>query len=314
MQFFLSRKLHEPIDFLGIWYMIINGDEAFEAVLESLTHSLQMTMTWNTAASLSVFILSHIKEEGQSHLPQPASPEKRRSATNTGVMINQPRRKIKSFNIAFMQEELEILYKNAVNAVADGSCSIVLACCQVLSILSSFIFYGTYPRDVLDVVAYFRAGKVCYKVCKVKLSIQRIKCVRKGCKTSSTHALLFDFFVPYGHYSVRFILYYLNLYFNSNKSIEAFCLEYGLKLFSEKTFRKWLIWYDEHIDLFSQMGIVGNPKEKRKIREKCYRSMISDIGQTIRRTLRKINRSIFQTHLSPSNTHYTESDEILKTA
>jgi hypothetical protein len=229
-------------------------------------------------------------------------------------MINQPRKKIKSLNNIFMQADLVDLYNSAVKKVISRESSILLACCNLITAIS-FILYGTYKRNVIDVVLVVTPErKPFYQVRPISLRIQRIKCKSKlnKCK-NNTHALLFDFFVPYGHYSVRFILHFLKLYFDSDKSIEAFCLEEGPRLFSEKTFKKWLAWYDTHIELFHVMGIVSSPKQKREIRKTCFKQMITDIAAIIRNSLHTFNFTIFQRHKSPKNTHYSASNQILDT-
>jgi hypothetical protein len=94
-------------------------------------------------------------------------------------MINQPRKKIKSLNNIFMQADLVDLYNSAVKKVISRESSILLACCNLITAIS-FILYGTYKRNVIDVVLVVTPErKPFYQVHPISLRIQRIKCKSK---------------------------------------------------------------------------------------------------------------------------------------
>lgn len=228
-------------------------------------------------------------------------------------MINQPGKKVKAYNTFalnsdFMMQNINALYNAAVSAIENRTMNVLLACCQVLSLVSGYILYGTYERTVTDIRCNRCNGLMVYEIVTVKLRIQRIMCNRCGKK--HTHALLFDYFVPYGRYSIRFILYYLDLYFKSGMSIEAFCGEHE-ELFSERTFNKWLQWLNNNMDMLIQQGIVTNSAEHKEHRKQCVETLLKALSRWICCTLKNTNKMPFQRHATPNNTNYRNSSYIM---
>ena len=231
-------------------------------------------------------------------------------------MINHPEKKINRYipfalNDDFMEKALVNLYDTVIQEIKNGGIYLLLACCMVMvNNAKDIIFYGFYTRTFTDVQRVCKNGRWGYEVVKGKLKIQRIKCSKCD---EHTHALLFDFLIPSGHYSVRFILYHLNLYFKSGKSIEEFCADYE-GLFSERTFKKWLHWLDTHMDMLIQKGMVLDVKEKKSFRKQCLDTLLESLKSCVCRILRSDNKMPFQRHESPKNTHWNHGSSVMNFA
>lgn len=80
------------------------------------------------------------------------------------------------------------------------------------------------------------------------IDIHRILCNSCG----SSHALLPDILIPYGSYSIRFILYVLNGYLNRTMSVLDFCESLNI---SVSTLYTWIHKFMNHYELF--FGILN---------------------------------------------------------
>ena len=75
------------------------------------------------------------------------------------------------------------------------------------------------------------------------LSIQRVMC--SSCET--THALLADVLIPYGSYSLRFILHTLRAYLNRNCTVATVCQRYAIAI---STLYTWIALFKEQANLW----------------------------------------------------------------
>ena len=75
------------------------------------------------------------------------------------------------------------------------------------------------------------------------LTIERVMCASCGC----THALLYDVLIPYGSYSLRFILYVLRAYLNRNGTVAALCGRFSIAV---STLYAWIDLFNEHANLW----------------------------------------------------------------
>ncbi len=78
--------------------------------------------------------------------------------------------------------------------------------------------HSTYERDM---IATQHGTVVCHR-----LTISRVICSSCG----HTHAILPDVLIPYGSYSLFFILRVLRLYFLHSYSVEKLCSRYGISI------------------------------------------------------------------------------------
>ena len=75
------------------------------------------------------------------------------------------------------------------------------------------------------------------------LTIERVMCTSCG----RTHALLCDVLIPYGSYSLRFILYVLRAYLNRKGTVVALCGQFSIAV---STLYVWIDLFNEHANLW----------------------------------------------------------------
>jgi len=75
------------------------------------------------------------------------------------------------------------------------------------------------------------------------LTIKRVICASCGC----THALLYDVLIPYGSYSLRFILHVLRAYLNRSGTVAALCGQFSIAI---STLYAWIDLFNEHANLW----------------------------------------------------------------
>lgn len=78
------------------------------------------------------------------------------------------------------------------------------------------IFHGFYERNLID---FIQETTVYHKI-----SVTRVKCQSCG----HTHAILPDLIIPYGQYSLFFLLRVLTEYFAHSKTIPEICERYSI--------------------------------------------------------------------------------------
>ena len=94
--------------------------------------------------------------------------------------------------------------------------------------------HGSYKRDLISINNSVRTDDVIY--------IRRVKCT--SCK--STHALLSDILIPYGSYSLRFVLYVLRAYLYRRSTVNALCSYFCIAV---ATLYKWIHLFNKHANL-----------------------------------------------------------------
>lgn len=97
-----------------------------------------------------------------------------------------------------------------------------------------FTPHGSYKRTMIGLLNHSRIEKT--------LIIKRVMC--SSCK--KTHALLSDILIPFGSYSIRFILLVLKAYLTSSKTIVALCDSFQI---AASTLYKWIHLFKEHANL-----------------------------------------------------------------
>ena len=220
-------------------------------------------------------------------------------------MINQPFKKVNDsvktlLTYASIQEIYDLMMKPIL---AHNVTGLILPCCGLLAFMSYSLF-GKYKRRVRDLVYVVKNGKRVLKEQYVTINIQRIIC--NHCEADEkirTHALLFHLFVPYGEYSVRYILYYLRQYMVSHQSIDDFCEG---KPFSVQTFKKWLRWLkDNAMDLDNTITMLDMKRDRVKdTLKQLLERMMDDFPKHLKKVLIKYRNLLFpfQDHATPPHT------------
>lgn len=112
-----------------------------------------------------------------------------------------------------------LLFHEAIASFSIGSS--FCPCCGAKGCLFS---HASYARDLITI----EHGKVCYH----SITIPRVICSSCG----HTHAILPDVLIPYGSYSLRFILTVLRAFFLRKETIDSLCSRYQL---SRSTLYSW---------------------------------------------------------------------------
>ena len=220
----------------------------------------------------------------------------------------------KSIYELFDMGELKEVYDFFVSQVAmHVVTNLIMACCGwVCHFGNDYSLYGSYVRKmtITDVRRVIDPnGKVHWVEEEVKeLKIQRIICHHEEERIVRTHALLFQLFVPYEHYSLRAILYYVMLYSQSrNKSVVCFCAENGIEV---DTFYRWMHWLKEHAPDLLNIGIWA----EKKTSDLCRRfiEMIeADYTEAYKKVVDRFQCSFFQSHESPANSERLSGEPII---
>jgi hypothetical protein len=192
-----------------------------------------------------------------------------------------------------------------------------------------FTIHGSYLRNVIDLVAqkdengntlFGKNGEAIfqdYQAEKLKMKITRIKCKDDG----STHALLFNLVVPYGQYSLRYIVYHLHKMIHSEDSMEGYCDKHGIDV---DDMQKWIKWLEENAPLLQQANLIPENDEmakddsaengediahsdNRRMKNISFLKIIIDYLYNEFKTFYKaslafLGRVMFQRHKNPTNT------------
>ena len=110
--------------------------------------------------------------------------------------------------------------------------------CPFCGSCSNHTIYSSYQRDLISFYEGERHNDT--------VTIPRIKC-----HCGHTHAILPDVLIPYGSFSLRFILFVLCDYLTRHCSVEELCLKYQI---SQSTLYKWIHLFIEHFNLL--LGIL----------------------------------------------------------
>jgi len=95
-------------------------------------------------------------------------------------------------------------------------------------------YHGSYERALISINDGMRTDEI--------ISIDRVLC--SSCE--STHALLPDILIPYGSYSLRFVLYVLRKYIERDQTVNALCNFFCIAV---TTLYKWIHLFNEHTNL-----------------------------------------------------------------
>lgn len=92
-------------------------------------------------------------------------------------------------------------------------------------------FFSSYSRNL---ITFINGSNVCYDI-----TVIRVKC--NSC--NHTHVVLPDHFIPFGSYSLPFVLTVLRAYFIGSKSISYICNHFHIAM---STLYDWIKLFKEH--------------------------------------------------------------------
>ena len=108
------------------------------------------------------------------------------------------------------------------------------------------------------------------------LSIKRVRC--NSC--NHTHAILPDILIPYGSYSIRFILIILTKYLHRKTSVAAFCNMWHIAV---STLYSWIHLFIDHYSAFvSALDRISSISEKAVTSVEGHDTFIDDFFQRFR--------------------------------
>ena len=175
----------------------------------------------------------------------------------------------------------EILTDEAIFLEAKGGYRRSGEACPCCGAVGKLTEYGEYSRGL----TYLQAGKV---------ADSRVSPLRFECKScGSTHALLPDIVIPYGRYSLGFVLTVLIAYFERASTVERICENFGIAI---STIYEWKKRVLSHKDLM--LGLLIS----RKMPALAFlRGLLGSDGMSdfLRRFFRKYGFSFMQRR-SPS--------------
>ena len=229
-------------------------------------------------------------------------------------MVNEPRIDV---NSEFFTGDLQQLYFKMTSRVSEHRERLYMACCMLVETVH-YIFYGYYTRKVVDaVVTGYHNGIPEFQIISIdKFHVQRL--MHTGCKKKGkdkqktrghTHALMFEWFIPYQKYSARFVLLHLQLYFRTGETIEKFCLDHEIPI---STFRRWLQWLKENMGSLRDMGLVKNLKENMENLKKWLSEIMETVGPWLLKSLSRLNRVLFQRHEMPADYKNYRVDRLIE--
>jgi len=128
------------------------------------------------------------------------------------------------------------IFKNAQDSIV-----IALEVCPVCGAKHLCSFHASYERDMIVIE---NSSVVCHNI-----SISRVICSSCG----RSHALLPDVLIPYGSYSLFFILRVLRLYYLHSYTIVKLCLLYSISI---STLYAWVHLFQKQKALW--IGFLSN--------------------------------------------------------
>lgn len=206
---------------------------------------------------------------------------------------------INTQNIDFWRLSLEEYYDKIVGLFRSRMIGFFMPSSERIAASDSYILYGGYIRDqIIDIqLMQNDDGSWGYKEVVIsKFRIQRIL----DKETGKTHAILNAFFVPYKQYSLRYILYYLYLFYDQHTTQEKFLLDD----MAEHPFKTWLKWLRDHIMVLRELGLMKLYKDNWQILKEWVCEMVCDSPKWHTRSLQRVNLVLFQDHRMPENTIY----------
>ena len=90
-------------------------------------------------------------------------------------------------------------------------------------------------------------------------------------------------------------------FFDKDTSIEDYCLDHSISI---PTFTKWLKWLEDNISILREIGLFQDKKENRKTLKEWIHEIKTRSTDWLIKSLRLLNRSLFQRRRMPDNTMY----------
>ena len=199
-----------------------------------------------------------------------------------------------------LKMSLKTIYHRLLSAVRTRQLRFFMPSSGRYSHADDYILWGYYTRErIIDKQPELQEdGTWEYVDVEIKdFQIQRIM----DKITGKTHAVLCEILVPYKQYSLRYILYHLYRYFSQNVTQEAYCLNEGIDV---KTFTLWLKWLKDHISILNALCLTENYADNRKMLGQWVRELAGDVIEWTYKSLRILNRTLFQERRMPANTMY----------
>lgn len=116
-------------------------------------------------------------------------------------------------------------------------------------------FHDSYTRWLISIESGRRTDGL--------VSIPRVICASCG----RTHAILPDVLIPYGSYSLRFILVILNAYLARTSTVHAFCASWGIAV---STLYTWIHLFENQASLW-----LGALREVRCLKDSALHAICS---------------------------------------
>lgn len=233
------------------------------------------------------------------------------------------------FNVITRFYSIQEIYDSVLEQVL-GERIVPIGCPKCGMKAMNFTIHGQYERNVVDLRPLLdennnpildEHGNIIFEDYqgeenRIKMNITRIKCKEDG----TTHALLFQLFVPYAQYSLRYIVYHLYQWSKSGTSVEAYCDAHNLSVVNV---RKWMKYLEESVPMLQQVGLIPETEQMdESVQDKetttkptsehtePKASFLRTVSQWIyqhfeefyRAVLLYIRRVMFQVHMSPPNT------------
>lgn len=204
-----------------------------------------------------------------------------------------------SDNSDFWRISLEDYYEQLVEAFRMRKVSFYMPSSERISAPDSYILYGGYVRELIIDIQQVQNEDGNWEYREIVISKFRIQRILDK-NSNKTQAILNSLFVPYKQYSLRYVLYYLQQFFNQYRTQE----EYTMDMKAERTFRIWLKWLRDHITVLRKLGLTCNYIDNWQILKQWIGEIFSDLPKWSDISLQKINLGLFQDHLMPENTKY----------
>ena len=203
----------------------------------------------------------------------------------------------------FWKISLVDFYNDCLETVRNHTADFFLPCIQRLALPDDYIMYETYERKHFKDVRLVKqpdGSFVAEETVIEDFRIQRILLIENG-KPAKTQAILPDFFIIYGRFSLRYVLYHLSQFFDKDTSIEDYCLDHSISI---PTFTKWLKWLEDNISILREIGLFQDKKENRKTLKEWIHEIKTRSTDWLIKSLRLLNLSLFQRRRMPDNTMY----------
>lgn len=199
-------------------------------------------------------------------------------------------------NAEFFCKDFQTLYDTILALVTKHVLLLFMPCCGILDRID-YICYGKYTRKlVIDArLTGYQNGIPQFERVEIReFKVQRIK--HKKC--GHTHGALFELFIPFQKYTIRFVLIHLKRYYSMHTSIESYCLDNDIPI---KVFREWIQWMKRNMSFLTEIGAVKEYQENKKNISEWLLTIMEDIPFWITKSLTLLNLSLFQRHSMPAN-------------